>query len=100
MSFASIIDTVGGIAQVGEPLYFLLETESIPTEDIRKAMVAAAFRHELEAGRVREGHKDVAEYRKLRKFLQKAPIGVALGETDDVEIPVIPNFTELELSAA
>ena len=100
MSFASIIETVGGIAQIGEPLYFLLETETIPTEDMRKAMVASAFQHELEAGRVREGAKDVAEYRKLRKFLQTAPLGVQLGVDENVEIPVIPRFEELEVVAA
>lgn len=100
MQFSDVVELVGGLASIGEPLYALLETESIPSEDDRKLMARDAFRHELEAGRVKEGAKDVVEYRKLRKFISSAPVGVVLSDVliENGGIVLIPKTTALAVA--
>jgi hypothetical protein len=76
MDIARILEVASGIAQIGEPMWSFVRDEIIPNEDERRAMKVAALKMELAAGR--GGHREVSEYRVLRKFLATAPVGVCL----------------------
>ena len=76
MNVGTIMEIAAGLAQVGESMWTLIKEEIIPDEEARKEMRRQAFAMEFAAGRVNS--PEVSEYRKLRRFIETAPVGVCL----------------------
>lgn len=77
MLFSDILDLAADVAQVSDALWILIRDTIIPDENARRAMLREAFTWELTCGRA--GKVEWAQNaRKLRKFLNTAPVGLDL----------------------